>query len=328
MSTYEHTVILRQREDEKNIQLSPNNKTINNKKSAKEEKIPTISNKELERPRTPPIDLKYELPPLNIGHVDPELGGGIDNNTSTNNKNIKPSVLPSLPPLKPLNKQRIKNNLNKVNNSLDNELNASTSERPHQRTLLRNNHSIDHALPCIMSNKNYLELNETMNSDSRDSSNFSGYPTNRTDIEQLNTDSNVLSNSSDSTKKTTSKIIKLPNLAAENNDDEQGNQMTVSTLSNTIENKRKHRKLLLSLSATPQSNRSNVSSPEPQTNVKYLNSSNLKRQKSSQGDQSDFRMLKNYTPSSNGQDSDDDIIVGNSRNLNNSLVKNYRARNS
>jgi hypothetical protein len=115
------------------------------------------------------------------------------------------------------------------------------------------------------------------------------------------------------------------------------NRLTISALSDTLENKRKRRKQLLNLSATPQSNMSNSSSPEPQllkpnssTSIKYLNSSNLNKFNTlSQAEKSNFRDLKNVTPSTtaDGQDSDDDIIIGNNKtksNLSDSFSKNYK----
>jgi hypothetical protein len=316
MSTYEHTVKLRQKEDEKKTQpnLNSNRKAsiANFAKNNQKEMISIISKAQI-RPPTPPIVLKHELPPINISHIDPNLGEGAESDE------IKQS-LPPLPPLKMTsnNNQRLKNKLN----SLDDSLNASNSDKKY-----KNNHSIDHALPCIMPQKNYLDLNEIMNSESRDSSYFSGYPTNRTDVEQLNTDSDQ----NNRERKTASNIIKLPPMPTDDN------RLTISALSDTLENKRKRRKQLLNLSATPQSNMSNSSSPEPQllkpnssTSIKYLNSSNLNKFNTlSQAEKSNFRDLKNVTPSTtaDGQDSDDDIIIGNNKtksNLSDSFSKNYK----
>jgi hypothetical protein len=318
MSTYEHTVKLRQKEDEKKTQpnLNSNRKAsiANFAKNNQKEMISIIS-KAQTRPPTPPIVLKHELPPINISHIDPNLGDGAESD------DIKQS-LPPLPPLKMTsnNNQRLKNKLN----SLDDSLNVSNSDKKY-----KNNQSIDHALPCIMPQKNYLDLNEIMNSESRDSSYFSGYPTNRTDVEQLNTDSDQ----NNRERKTASNIIKLPPMPTDDN------RLTMSALSDTLENKRKRRKQLLNLSATPQSNMSNSSSPEPQllqpinnssTSIKYLNSSNLNKFNTlSQTEKSNFRDLKNVTPSTtvDGQDSDDDIIIGNNNtktNMSDNFLKNYK----
>jgi hypothetical protein len=318
MSTYEHTVKLRQKEDEKKTQpnLNSNRKAsiANFAKNNQKEMISIIS-KAQTRPPTPPIVLKHELPPINISHIDPNLGDGAESD------DIKQS-LPPLPPLKMTsnNNQRLKNKLN----SLDDSLNVSNSDKKY-----KNNQSIDHALPCIMPQKNYLDLNEIMNSESRDSSYFSGYPTNRTDVEQLNTDSDQ----NNRERKTASNIIKLPPMPTDDN------RLTMSALSDTVENKRKRRKQLLNLSATPQSNMSNSSSPEPQllqpinnssTSIKYLNSSNLNKFNTlSQTEKSNFRDLKNVTPSTtvDGQDSDDDIIIGNKNtktNMSDNFLKNYK----
>ena len=321
MSTYEHTVKLRQKDDEKNIQPNSNiHKTAftNNSMKNNQKEMISIISKAQNRSRTPPIELKYELPPIHMSHIDTELGEGIISNTE-----IKPTNLPPLPPLKMTSNnltssnQRTRNKLN----SLDESLNASHSEKKY-----KNNHSID-SLPCIMPQKNYLDLNEIMNSESRDSSYFSGYPTNRTDLEQSNIESDHTNNRD---RKSTSNIIKLPMMPSDDHANENDNRLTISALSNTLENKRKHRKQLLNLSNTPQSNMSNASSPEPHNtpNAKYLNSSSLNKFNTLQLipiEKSNFRDLKNSTPTTaDEQNSDDDIIIGNNEirsNYNKSFFK-------
>ena len=334
MSTYEHTIALRQKEDEKKTQPNLNNtKTtfITNFAKNNQKEMISIISKAQNRERTPPIELKHELPPINMNHIDPELGDGVNNGAV-----IKPN-LPPLPPLKITSNntnnsnQRLKSKLN----SFDESLNSSYGEKKY-----KNNHSMD-ALPCIMPQKNYLDLNEIMNSESRDSSYFSSYPTNRTDVEQLNTDSDHTSKNNNNNKtynkdrRTSSNIIKLPIMQSDEHTKNEESRLTISALSNTLENKRKHRKQLLNLSNTPQSNLSNASSPEPYNtnmNVKYLNSSNLNKFNTLQAGQiekSNFRDLKNETPTTaaDGQDSDDDIIIGNNdkkSNSNKSFLKNYK----
>ena len=296
MSTYEHTVKMRQKEDAKKSEMSAfNNQTNKGTKNSIQlnGKLSTISSKI----ESPPLDIKQEnLPKLNIEN---ESGG----------------ILPSLPPLSQLpplkNNPRIRNNTTDQvydNKAFDlHEINTSINDKSFKSlNTSSNNHilSLDHTLPCIMPNKHYLELN----SDSRDSSTFH---TNRTDVDFTESTYQSMQTNTNSNEKRTSNIIKLPKL-------QDDTRATISSLSSNLESKRRQRKQLIHLSTSPPnlSNRSTPESKHENGNVKYLNSSNLKKLDSNFANRSsnelenstDFRTLKSYTPSS---DSDDDIVIGN-----------------
>ena len=310
MSTYEHTVKLRQKEDAKKSRLSPslasNAKNKNNLRSEQQNKISTISN----QVDSPPLDAKRDSPPPPpIFSVTNESGG----------------ILPALPPLPPLKHTPQRNKMSNAHGADLFDLNgAKLNDKPLNKSLntsLNNTNTnasrMEHALPCITPKKHYLELND-MQSDSRDSSSF---PTNRTDVDA--TDSTYQSLQTHSNERrtaniTNSSIIKLPKLEDDSN--------RISALSSTLESKRKHRKQLVNLSSSPPS-LSNRSTPEPNTvhsKVKYLNSSNLKKldnqsSRLSEVKAAEFRTLKNYTPTS---DSDDDIIIGTKQFNSNSYASN------
>ena len=309
MTTYDHTVQLKQKEDEKKNRIS-----LNNLKSSSDcQKQPINAQSNNEESFAPP------RPP----------SSNEDNNIF--NTGILPALpLPALPEptlIKPKeaypNEEKLfrksngfkhklnfdneaygetninyENTYNSKNKNNDDDyrngqfLNADTLNRLNGSSSIRQT-SRDHSIPCIMPNKNYLAVDEEFN-DSTTTSRNSFHMDKNHYIDSPKQYNNKSNRDRSSEVKITSNIVKLPSLLPHTDTvDERTN-----SLSQRLENKRQNRKKSLNLTpeSTYRSNSSNQSDSNPKTQRTNLS----------------FNTKTN-------SDSDDDVIVGSRRFIKNKL---------
>ena len=305
MTTYDHTVKLKQQEDDKKNRISLNN--LKSSSDCQKQPINSQSN-------------------INVESVEPS-----NEDTNIFNTGILP-VLPSLPlpalpePTLIKTKEQMdreeKSTRNKPNgfkhklnyddeaygeanikyendynyNKRENEfkngqfLNADSLNRLNDSNSVRQS-SRDHSIPCIMPNKNYLAVENELN-DSITSSRYS-FQADKNDY--IDSPKLNKSNRNRNTEvKSTSNIVKLPSLLPHADSVDE----TTNSLSHRLESKRQNRKKSVNL--TPESTYRSNSSNQSDSNTKTQ------------------RTNLSFNTKTNS-DSDDDVIVGSRRFIKNKV---------